>query len=362
MTQRFYFRRLDVRNYRALKELSIPKLKRINVIGGLNGVGKTAVLEALFMSLNVGEATRVLRPLQTRGIPVTAEVVRNLLFTNGDTTRDISVRAETRDGTLGLTVKSEATALELKLNTNAQQGQSSGQISQPIAEAITVTSRLDEAEFDVSHLFDVSQPNLPPGMGFNKSKTIPTRLPICAFIDKGSIFSHIELAQRYTKVVQGGYKRLIVELARTILPECKDVSLLHIGGISQVCGELETGQFLPISLLGDGASIVLSIGLALLSLQDGILLLDEFDTALHFSKLMPVWRQIATLADQVNCQIIAVTHSRECIEAAAAALSGSSFQSDFQFMRIDRVRKKIAVTGYDVDDLNVAFAESWEVR
>ena len=47
-------RKFSVRNFRCLRELDIEPLARVNLIVGENNVGKTALLEALFLSLNPG--------------------------------------------------------------------------------------------------------------------------------------------------------------------------------------------------------------------------------------------------------------------------------------------------------------------
>lgn len=314
------------------------------------------------MSLNIGDPTRLIKPLMARGITPNCDVIRNLLFTDGDNSREISIRTETRDGTLQAKIMSGTVPQQVEISANANRRPSEGQVSQPHSESLTITSTLDNLEFDVSHYSDMIAQNGLPGLSLLKSKSSAVKLPICAFIDKKDIQNSQELAARYTKVIQNGFKKDVVGLAQTVLPDCKDVVLLQIGGISLVCGETRSGQFLPLSLLGDGASIVINVGLSLLFLQDGILLLDEFDTALHFSKLAPVWTEIARLARQVNCQIIAVTHSRECIEAAATALAETDAQNDFQFIRLDRVKNGLTITNYNVNDLNLAFSESWEVR
>ena len=44
---------LTVRNFRCFEHLSVERCKRVNVIVGDNGSGKTALLEAIFLALGV---------------------------------------------------------------------------------------------------------------------------------------------------------------------------------------------------------------------------------------------------------------------------------------------------------------------
>src|ERR1700730_9652324 len=45
------FRSFTVKNFRCFRDLTISSLERVNLIGGKNNVGKTALLEALFLHL-----------------------------------------------------------------------------------------------------------------------------------------------------------------------------------------------------------------------------------------------------------------------------------------------------------------------
>ena len=42
---------IDIRNYKCFEHLKIQDCRRVNVIVGDNGSGKTALLEAMFMAL-----------------------------------------------------------------------------------------------------------------------------------------------------------------------------------------------------------------------------------------------------------------------------------------------------------------------
>ncbi|GGA30030.1 ATP/GTP-binding protein [Okeania sp. KiyG1] len=48
------FKCITVKNFRCFEEITIDNIERVNLIGGINNVGKTALLEAIFLltSLN----------------------------------------------------------------------------------------------------------------------------------------------------------------------------------------------------------------------------------------------------------------------------------------------------------------------
>lgn len=75
-------------------------------------------------------------------------------------------------------------------------------------------------------------------------------------------------------------------------------------------------KLLPLKLAGDGICKLLFILLAIIANPNSIILIDEIETGFHYSKYPKLWEVIANPARDYNCQIIATTHSYECIDGA----------------------------------------------
>jgi predicted ATP-dependent endonuclease of OLD family len=58
---------------------------------------------------------------------------------------------------------------------------------------------------------------------------------------------------------------------------------------------------------------MLALALALAKTQNGILLVDEIDTRLHYSVMGDMWRLVAETARRYNIQVFATTHSFDCV-------------------------------------------------
>lgn len=361
MTGQPFFRSVSISNYRVLNKLRVPGFSRLNIVGGLNGSGKTSLLEALFMMLNVGSPTTLLQPFLVRAIPANVAVAANLLFHEGKSDVPVSIEAGTELGNISSIIERGALPPSVRSvpNVSFPAGQ---QLSQVGLTGITIRTSVDQVEQDVTHYFDMPSDHNPMGTAISKSNSQTMRLPSGLLSGRAGHTSPHEVASRFTSVVQTGSKQELVTLARSILPDCTDVALLQLGGVPQVCGVTGANQYLPLSLLGDGAAVALNIGLALLNLRNGVLLLDEFDTALHFSKLGSVWHQFASLARKLNCQIIAVTHSREFILEAAKALAGTDMENDLTYLRLDKLPEEIRATSYSARDLIDARDDAWEIR
>ncbi len=65
-----------IRNFKCFNHLTIPDLGRITLIAGKNNVGKTALLEALFLLLDRQRPDMILRQYGWRGIdPSSGQVI-----------------------------------------------------------------------------------------------------------------------------------------------------------------------------------------------------------------------------------------------------------------------------------------------
>lgn len=89
----------------------------------------------------------------------------------------------------------------------------------------------------------------------------------------------------------------------------------------------------PLGSLGEGMNRLFGIALALVNAEDGLLLIDEFESGLHYSVQPELWKLIFLVAERLNVQVVATTHSWDCIEAFQKATQqyggGSEGRAEF---------------------------------
>ena len=73
----------------------------------------------------------------------------------------------------------------------------------------------------------------------------------------------------------------------------------------------------PIGSLGDGAWRMLAMAIAVTQCNNGVLLVDEIDTGLHFTVLADMWKLILATARELNVQVFATTHSYDCVQSSS---------------------------------------------
>ena len=117
----------------------------------------------------------------------------------------------------------------------------------------------------------------------------------------------------------------------------------------------------PLRSLGDGATRTFGVSLALANCRDGILLIDEAENGIHHSLQSKFWEMVLCAAQLSNIQVVATTHSKDCINGfAAAALESPDVSSNL--VRIDRHQGKTYAVEYSKEELEIAAEQNIEVR
>ncbi len=91
----------------------------------------------------------------------------------------------------------------------------------------------------------------------------------------------------------------------------------------------------PVGSFGDGVRRLLGLALAMLGAENGVFLVDEIDTGLHYSVMPDMWKMIAGTAKALNFQVFATTHSKDCIEGLANHLQTSDTNDDVAVHQIN---------------------------
>ena len=120
-------------------------------------------------------------------------------------------------------------------------------------------------------------------------------------------------------------------------------------------------KLLPLKLAGDGINKLLFIVLSIIANPNSVILIDEIETGFHFSMYAKLW-EISIVAQKNNCQIIATTHSYECINGAIDGIETANMQNAFCYYRIERADGENKAFRYSGDLVRSAINFSMEVR
>jgi hypothetical protein len=361
MSTNFYFKSLRFSNYRGLKDLNIPSLHRINLIGGFNGTGKSTVLEGIFTILDRRGLLAVPRTFITRKINLLGLRSLYLLFNGLDYDKPIEISATTKEGNLTLSMSISSVPEGIPIQLPFQQSVAvSQQQTKSDATGLHIETKINGKIEDASFVLPMN--DIEHSINHNAYKVGNRTIPIGVLITAVNRNSPPDDAARFSNIVRDNRLNDLLHAVSIIRPAITNIQLLQEGASAVLYAQLDSGALYPFSMLGDGLQTLLSISLAIMSTKDGVVLLDEFDSAIHYSVLSAVWGEIANLADKYNCQIIAVTHSLECIKAAFEGMKKNSRLQDLQYIRLERDDTNVSAVSYNNDELNVSLNSEWEIR
>ena len=391
------FHDLRIQNFRLFEDLQINGLSRINLLGGRNNSGKTTVLEAVFLLCGGGNPELVLRINAFRGLSQVQRSPAGLssscwkpLFARLDLHRPISIGGRHDHGRLELTVALEptntfeltqrpagdpsrqdqsmignlqgATGATGATGPTSREGQSMIANLQEDAALRTSGERSAPATLRLSCVQDGNKRE-EGRMRVTEQGTIEVKRPSSALPFQGAFLSArngnlqedaVRLGQLRTQ------KRgdLLTQALRIIEPRLQSVEDSSASGLPMIWGDIGLPELVPLPAMGEGLSRVARIVLAISGERGGVVLVDEIENGIHHSVMDKVWAVLAEAAQQFDTQILATTHSFECVAAASRALG-----RDWSYHRLDRNEDgKFHHVRYAPDEVVSAVDHGLEVR
>lgn len=351
---------LHISNFRAFKPLKIDKLGKINIVSGRNNSGKTSLLEAIFLLSGAANPSLLLNANVIRGVTVISgseQVVQSALwkpiFHELDMNKAIEVTGHHFScGEVAVRLTLERPNLfELPLDNGK----------------VSIGDKTQNKEtFILSYVL-----NGQPKANFNITLTgnamqvqadqTDVQIPFLAAILSARNRNSEEDAQRMGHLRQQKKGDLVVDALRVIEPRLQSLEVNTATGGAMIWGDVGLSELVPLPVMGDGMIQLARIVLAISSAPDGVVLIDEIENGLHHSVLSEVWQVIEKAANQFNTQIIATTHSYECI-AAAEQVFKSADDDLFLLHRIERLKTGVKCVTYDKETMGTAIEHNMEVR
>ena len=117
----------------------------------------------------------------------------------------------------------------------------------------------------------------------------------------------------------------------------------------------------PLQRLGQGAVRLYQVALAFANSKNGFLLIDEADFGLHYTVQRDFWRMVLQTAQNNNVQVIATTHSADCIRGFAEAANENKDVEGVLY-RLSRKGGPLRAVEYDEEALAITSRQRIEVR
>ncbi len=180
--------------------------------------------------------------------------------------------------------------------------------------------------------------------------------------------SRATIVQRLSEVALNPEEQLVLQILRILSPDLEGITVVNraptvfdLPGSSHGVYVKLRGQRerVPIGTLGAGVWRLLGLALALVKARGRVLLVDEIETGLHYTAQVDMWKMVKQAAEELDVQVFATTHSRDCIDALAAiARPDVTTGSEVTIQRIEGER----AISYSEREIVLAAERGIEVR
>ena len=288
-----HFSSLEVLNYKKIRNLKIEKLARINLFTGINNSGKTTLLEAIYLLARQNDFGGLLEIIRRRG-KVAEDRLNPAWF-----------------------AKQLPDSFEIKGIFDNQEASVSMRHYLEENPDIEKSRYLQSIEL-TSVFTGVNQESLTRiFQGRDRETQAGSIKLLCPAVFSSPFFLNEphRYASFYHKSTQSKALPKIFEfIQRDVVSGISDIRLVDEWQRFLVADS--DFEYAPdLMEYGDGLQRIFFISLLFASAQNGIVLIDEFENAIHTELIGKFCQFIHTLSKLFNVQVFLTSHSKECIDA-----------------------------------------------
>ena len=328
---------LEVKKYKNFEHLTLNDLANINLIVGKNNVGKSALLEAVSIFASNGDLEQIKAVLASRGEGVgfsssveksaEKEMERFLSLYHQWNVPDflnhpIEISANEKLSGRKTKFSMRLAGYIKSLETDSQGFERPYKLLEDNNEAmfenpdIHIGLLLSYDERKTFYMFN-GERKRNPAEGLNAFEYVRTNQIMG---DKNP--------KLYDKIALTPNEKYIIKALQIIEPQIENINFLKDDKVPGQSDERvpfvvfkNDSKRYRLSAMGDGINRILTIILAMLNCENGVLLIDEFENGLHYSVQYQLWKVINDLSTKLNVQVFATTHSMDTLRSLSELIN-----------------------------------------
>jgi len=308
---------IEIKQFKCFADFKTSGFKRVNLIGGKNNIGKTAFMEACYINVSSISVNTMITAIYT--VKYQRE---NLNFINKNVDHQSFLDV----------TRSYATKSNLS------------------------NTRFYVLEKDAIKSYNVYINNELKIINSKELSIILEYIDSIRFIDNFG-WNNDNLVATYQAIQKQDQEKELNDFIREFDDSIESFKVI---GDKPQCKT--NGKYQDIAEFGDGLRHYISIICALYACKNGYLFIDEIDNGIHYTQLDRLWELILTLSKKTNCQVFAITHSKEMLESFARVAKKLEEQDISYTILVKNKQQEIKTISMDYEMLLDSVAQGHEVR
>ena len=359
-------RSIRIENYRSFESMEVKNLKKLNIITGKNGSGKSSFLEAIFLICGAANAGLSMSISGFRGenrIHPESDYLFSSIFPNLDVKSKVTIEASS----MPVKTHQERSVRKLMITPLLRPDILPGRSS--------TNTRISGVNFRFNgpsgnqtsevRLNTQMSSNVNPGLPLQQPPIFVDVQPQPDLINARFVSPYVrELMEQEADLISSATKAKqvgrIVEALQLIEPRIKSILPITEYGHSSVWVDLDGPVMMPISSLGSGFYNLLNIVLAIYEGSSGVVIIDEIEDGLHYTVLPKLSRLLIEASHKYSAQIFVSTHSAEFLHILIREAEKLEF-NDMSIIRLSKDEPQRSIV-FDNNDIAVADEFDAELR
>ena len=343
--------KIELKNFKNFSELKLDKLTQINLIVGKNNIGKTNLLEALFIGSNPTNLSLFIQTLTNR-LKLFSPQLLEYFFCNIEK------------------------SIIIKLNDLYAQYS----LLREDGEVAGIQSIFKDKKYILRFQKVISPQSETHSVPIIEEKLVshqdppPIKAPILSMlISLKSSNQIVDVTNILAKLLKKGLREKILSVFQKIFNQ--KVENIFFESVPPVIYIETKNKVLPLSFYGEGTLRAFYTWLLALDLYyrfspqedlTKVILIDEIENGLHYSIKPMIWNLLFKIAEKFNIQFFITTHDEEFFCSLFELKDVEKYKDLFLLIRL---KENQTVAYYDFEMLKLiaekrkkSFEEIWEIR
>jgi AAA15 family ATPase/GTPase len=336
---------LQIENFKIYQNFNLDINSKISLISGMNAIGKTTILESIYLINRFFDPESLSILYDFRGYAlnnISNTSLYDSLF-NNNTFNNIKITIkDNRKKSLVLSKPTDNTILTLN-------GQIAYNKNMILNFSYVSYNKIINGYYNfLNNIF----------IKFEVEDKIDNPRSVFLF-NANLVINQTHLAHILSNIIVNEKIEVVLKHLR-LFGDFDSIFILTNGNIPYIYLKKDNKNY-PITSIGSGISKILFIIIMIINNPDSIILIDELENGIHHSMFINLWNLLYKLSIDYNCQIIATSHSYECIKSSVIDIN-PDYDELFNYIRLNKVENEIKPVYFTAETLKGAINKEFEIR